>query len=331
MKISRMAEENTAPTWAFEDIDQLAKSEFINQYITQAEVERVQSLPEDNLSESQVIEQREVIEACSNDNTVYHYSSEWSDDVKASLKEYATVCGLDESKFKAVHPEYIEELKVEATAESILKKEADVQNDPFKLDTAGDLSHMEESNWEDIHKQNNLEQRPSMEGSVVPMRGGEDYYANSDPQTARGQNSITQPDAIETLANSEEEDTGARLRRENEERANSRDVKHQAWQDEKVAAMEGSEIIPKGTVFPTEVLNAQPGLESDKIHMGVYSDFDPQDMPDKTDGERLAELNEERRQEIQGAPKEDHDFKPEAHNARSISDSFADQLKKHLK
>ena len=326
-----MADEKIAPSWAFEDVDKLAGSEFFNEYINQDEIERVQSLPVDDLTEDQIIEQREVIEACSDKGTIYHYNSQWSDSVKSVLKEYATVCGMDESKFKAVHPEYIESITVVASTEETMKKEAEIQNDPFKLDEAGDMSHMEKSNWEDIHKQNNLEMRPSMEGSVVPMRGGEDYYANSDPQTARGQNSITQPDAIEALANSEEEDTGARLRRENEEKAMSREKKHQAWQEEKVAAMEGSEIIPKGSVFATEVMNAQPGLDSDKLHMGVYSDFDLQDLPDKTDGERLAELNEERRQEIQGAPKEYHEFKPEAHNARGISDTFADELKKHIK
>ena len=326
-----MAEEQVAPSWAFEDVDKLAASEFINEYITQAEVERVQLLPTEDLTDAQVIEQREVIEACAESNDLYHYNSEWSETVQASLKEYATVCGLDETKFKAVHPEYIESIRVEATAESIMKREADIQNDPFKIDTAGDMSHMEESNWEDIHRQENLEQKPSLEGGIVPVRGGEDYYANSDPQTARGQNSITDPDAIGSFANSEEEDTGARLRRENEERANSRDVKHQEWEQAHIEAQGNTDIVPKGNVFPTEVLNAQPGLDSDKIHMGVYSDFDLKDMPDLTDGEKLAQRNEDRRQEIQGAPKEDHDFKPEAHNARGISDTFADALKKHIK
>ena len=326
-----MADEQIAPSWAFEDVEHLAPSEFMNEYITQAEIERVQSLPENSLTEDQIIEQREVIEACAESNSLYHYNSQWSDGVTSSLKEYATVCGLDKSKFKAVHPEYIKSITVVATAEEIMKKKADIQNDPFKIDTIGDMEHMKESNWEDIHKQSNLDSKPLMNGSIVPLRGGEDYYANSDHKTARGRNSIAQPDAIEAMANSEVEDTGARLRRENEERFSSREAKHQAWENEKLAAMEGSEIIPKGSVFATEVLNAQPGLNSDKIHMGVYSDFDLKDMPDRTDGERLAELNEERRQEIQGAPKEDHEFISESHQARGISDTFAEQLKKHIK
>jgi len=326
-----MADEQIAPSWAFEDVDKLAASEFINGYITQEEIERVQSLPIDNLTEAQIVEQRDVIEKCAESQSLYHYNSEWPENIQSTLREYATVCGLEDSKFKSVHPEYIESIKVIANGEQEMKEKGKMTMDAFKLDEAGDMSYMDKSNWEDIHKQNNLEARPSMEGSVIPLRGGEDYYANSDPQTARGQNSITDPNAIETFAESEQEDTGVRLKRENEERANSREAKHQAWEQEKVDAMEGSEIIPKGSVFATEVMNAQPGLSNDRLEMGVYSDFDLKDMPDRTDGERLAELNEERRQEIQGAPKDKHDFDIKPQSARGISDTFAEQLKKHLK
>ena len=328
MKISRMAEEKLAPSWAFEDTK---VADFLDEnFMNSEEWERVKSLPTDTLTEAQIVEERDVIEKCASDSKAYYYNSDWPENVTSTLKEYASICGIDESKFKAVHPEYFDSITVTANNDKA-RKEAEVLNDPFKLDEAGDMTHMEESDWEDIHKQSDLEQRPSMEGSVIPVRGGEDYYANSDTQTPRGQNSITEPNAIETLAESEKEDTGARLKRENEERANSREAKHQAWEQDKVDAMEGSDIIPKGNVFATEVMNAQPGLDSDKIHMGVYSDYDLKDMPEKTDGERLAELNEERRQEIQGAPKDDRDFEVQKNPARSISDTFANELKRHIK
>jgi hypothetical protein len=291
-------------------------------------VERIQSLPSDNLTEDQIVEEREVIERCAEEGSTYHYNSEWPEKVQSSLKEYATICGTESKKISS---EYIDSIQIEGNNGGTMKEESEIQNDPFKLDTKGDMSHMEESNWEDVHKQGSLEFRPSMDGGIVPVRGGEDYYENSDPQTARGQNSITEPDAIGALANNEQEDTGERLRRENEERSKQREVNHQDWQEEKLAEMENNEIIPKGSVFATEVMNAQPGLDSDKLHLGVYSDFDLKDMPDKTDGERIAEQNEERRQEIQGAPKEDHEFKPEKNPARGISDSFAEELKKHIK
>jgi hypothetical protein len=95
--------------------------------------------------------------------------------------------------------------------------------------------------------------------------------------------------------------------------------------------MGNTDIVPKGSVFMTESMDAQPGLGSDKIHMGVYSDMDLMDRPDKTDGERLSEINEQRRQSIQGSPKEEHIFKPEQNPVRGISDTFAEALKKHIK
>ena len=327
-----MAQENSAPSWAFEDVDKLASSEFADQYVSQDDMDAIQSLPLE-LNDDQLVEQREEIEKCANSKRVYHYSSSWSDKVKSSLKEYAYVCGMDESKFKPIDPRTIEAKRISSSERSSVRKEASIENDPFKIDSKGDMSHMEESNWQDVHKQSNLATKPTLSGGIVPLRGGEDYYSNSDPKTARGQNSITEPNAIESFANEEAEDTGARLRRENEEKAKSREEKHQAWQDEKVASMEGSEILPRGSVFATEVMNAQPGLDSDKIHMGVYSDFDLKDMPDRTDGEMLAEANEQRRKSIQGSTKdrEEYDFKPSMNPVRGISDTFAEALKKHVK
>jgi len=52
-------------------------------------------------------------------------------------------------------------------------------NDPFKLDSVGDDSHMKKANWEDIKKQLTISDKPSMEeGAVRPLRGGEDYNTN---------------------------------------------------------------------------------------------------------------------------------------------------------
>lgn len=328
-----MSEEQIAPSWAFEDVDNISPSEFSNNtYITSEEVDRVSSLPVSDLTETEIVEQREVIESRASSDSLYHYNSQWPANVQASLKEYAIVCGMDMSKFKAVHPEYIEEIRVIAQKGKTMTKtssESDgdtetLLRDPFKLDTKGDMSHMEESNWQDIHKQQNLDLKPSMEGSVVPVRGGENYYISNDPSLARGQNSISQPDAIESFANSDEEDTGARLKRENEERANAGEGKHQEWEQDKVDAMEGSDILPKGNVFKTESGNFQPGIKGEDA-------FGLDNLPEKTDGEMISEANEDRRKEIQGDDKEEHGFEVQKSPARQISDTFGEELKKHLK
>lgn len=322
-----MAEDNMAPSWAFEDVD---KFKFLKEdYIAPEENERIQGLSLEDLSDDEIVEQRDQIEASANSKSLYHYNADWSDATKSSLREYAVACGLKMNKFKAVHPEYIESIKVvqKEAASQEPEKEDTMKlklKDPFKLDELGDTSYMDESNWEDIHKQGNLADRPAMEGSVVPIRGGEDYNANSEAKTARGQNSITNPNAIQEYAESEEEDTGARLRRENEDKEHQREANHQEWQDDKIAAMEHRDELPSGKVFPTEVMNAQPGIRGEDA-------FGLDNLPDQTEGEKIAEANEQRRKEIQGEDKEEHEFKMKSASVRTISDTFSSELKKFLK
>jgi len=342
MKINRVADEMKAPCWAFEDVENVSPSEFINrEYITAEEIERIEQLPVSDLTDDDIVEQREQIEKSAESDSLYHFNSEWPENVKSSLKEYAIVCGMDMSKFKSVHPEYIESIKVvkresddfyalsskdkkEFLRTASKDKEATLLEDPFKLDEKADMSHMDKANWEDVKKQDNLGDRPSMEGSVRPVRGGEDYFTNSYAQTAIGHNSITDPNAIETYAESEQEDTGARLKRENEEKASAREANHKEWEQEKIDAMEGSEIIPRGNVFPTEVMNAQPGIRGD-------DPFGLDSVPEKTQGERIADVNEENRKAIQGEDKEEHEFVMNKARIRSVSDTFGDELKKYIK
>ena len=337
MKINRIAEEKLAPSWAFEGV---SESEFVKEnYISSEEMNRVQNLPVSDLEEADIVAQREEIEKCASSGSSYHYNSQWDNGIKSALKEYAIVCGMDMSKFKEVDAEYIDSIQVlqkeasinleginskeELFAQMDKKEEVSILRDPFNLDEKANTSHMDEAEWEDVTKQANLDDKPSMmSNSIIPVRGGEDYNANSYSQTARGQNSITDPDAIENFANTSEEDTGARLRRENEERASQRERNHETWQKDKVEAMEHADIIPKGKVFPTEVMNAQPGIKEDPFNFDL--------LPELSEGEKIASANEERRKEIQGEDKEDHEFVPQKENTRQISNDFADSLAKAL-
>ena len=164
--------------------------------------------------------------------------------------------------------------------------------------------------------------RPSIDGGIVPIRGGEDYNKNPETRTARGQNSIGNEDAIKNFVEGEQEDTGARLKRENEERRNA-EAKHKEWEQDKIEQMGDTSIVPKGNVFPTESLNAQPGIKGD-------DPFGLDVIPEKTQGEKIAEANDERRKKIQGEDKEDFKFSSSKAPVRSISDLFGEELKKHL-
>ena len=112
-------------------------------------------------------------------------------------------------------------------------------------------------------------------------------------------------------------------KRQNEEKAAGRETHHKEWEQEKIDAMEKSEIIPKGNVFPTEAMNAQPGIRGDVF------DFD--NIPEKTAGEQISDRNEEHRKEIQGNDKEEHEFTMKSATVRGISDTFSSELEKALK
>ena len=332
MKINRVSEEKLAPSWAFEDVSREGCLD--EKFLSEEEMQRIENLPFEDLTDEGIVEERDTIERCAESGSLYHYNAQWSDKTKRALREYAEVSGMKMDKFRAVHPEYIENIRLvereaanarEKMFQKVANKEIDsMLEDPFKLDERANTDHMKPTNWEDNKKQINLEDRPSMmSGAVKPLRGGEDYFEDPISKLADGQNSILDPGAIESLANSEVEDTGERLRRENEERAASREAKHKEWEQDKIDAMEKSEIIPKGSVFPTEAMNAQPGIKGDLF------DFDK--VPDKTAGEKIAEGNEEHRKEIQGEDKEEHEFTLKSASVRGISDTFGSELEKALK
>jgi len=329
MKINRVSLAEFAPDWVFEGSNTPEFSD--SEYITSDTYNVIKSMP-DSLDADALVIERDRIEACAKKGSLYHCSKSWDAQSRSALKEYAIVCGMDLTKFHTVSPEEVVEKY--ASSESrfdkqmdrglgISKEEASMIEDPFKLDTAGDNDYMKEASWEDVKKPLTLNNRPSMMSNAIkPVRGGEDYFENSDIPVARGRNSINNPGAIEALAENEQEDTGARLKRENEERASQREANHESWEQGKVDAMEFNDIIPKGKVFPTEVMNAQPGIR------GEVFDFDS--IPEQSEGEKLAKANDDRRKLIQGEDAEAHEFMPRKAPVLSISDTFGAELAKHL-
>ena len=349
MKIMKLSDEKQVPWFEGQsrDIEELETPS-----VSQEKLSRLQKST-DELSELDIIAEREDIERCVESGATYAINSSWDESVISSLREYATVCGLSIDKVAAVSPDSLQVTSTEKTAVSKteLTKTADTTSetetidevsegesdfsqitfDPFGIDAREAEADRQADNWEDIKKQHNLKDAPSiLSNSVKPIRGGEEYTENSDIDTGRAQNSITSPDKIETFANDEVEDTGARLRRENAEREAQKAERHEEWQTEKLAALGNHDIVPKGKVFPTESLNAQPGLAPRSHSLGVYLEQDPNELPEKTVGESIAEANEQNRQKIQGAPKDAHDFNIQRETSRCVSDAFGEELKKQL-
>lgn len=318
-----MAEEQIAPGWVF---DQNETSDFFEkEAISTEEMNRLASMNND-ISEEDLVSERTRIENCSSDNTPYLYNAQWPVGVKASLKEYAIVCGMDMSKFRSIESSKIPKQASQSSSSIIVtssKKEDIVLADAFKIDEKISNSY-KKAKWQpEIKGEMKLADKPSMQGSVIPVRGGENYFENSESKVARGQNSISDPSAIEKLANESKEDTGARLHRENLEKEESKKTRHQEWQQEKIAAMDGKEILQNRRVFPTEVMNAQPGIKGNV--------FDFTSVPERTEGEKIRTANDERRREIQGADKQKYEFETQKAPVRNISEDFASELSKYLK
>jgi hypothetical protein len=331
MKINRMAEENIAPEW-FENNKSNIKSEFINS----EDFSRIASM-KDAINDDELVIERDQIEICVSSKKPYLYNNNWSKEAKSSLREYAIVVGMDMSKFKAVNPASLKidkdiiEAKVEA---SMIRTASTTANklilDPFKLDEKLNKEDKKDQ-WEVIAGSSSLKEKPSMLSNAIKnVRGGENYYENSNLPTAQGRNSLTDPNAIGKLAANTKEDTGVRLKRENKEKQDAISNRKNIWQAEKIASMPGSEIIPKGTVFPTESMNANPGIYKGNNNV-AYSKFDKNAIPEKTAGELLASSQKNRKESIQRETKQDHSFGVQKESARSISDNFGDELKKYLK
>ena len=338
MKIFRVAEEKVAPTWAFgsESLDNYREQEAIN-------LERLNVTPTQEVSEITLLTECEQIEKCASSGKTYHYNSAWKPSHISHLKEYAIACGMDISKFKGVNPEAViqdnkEVVKSACDSRNIKMAAVDTGKldlgDPFHLDERSDTSHMEKAKWQEVKKQINMKDAPVMMGSsIIPIRGGEDYNANTYVKAnAKNQNSIADPDAIKKLADSEAEDNGVKIKRQLKEKEEAKKIAHMEWQKQIVDAMEHKDIVPHGSVFPTESMNAQSGLNSPSSKMGVYAKFNPDSIPEKTSGEMIKEKNATYRKSINPrSEKAKLEFVPSHQASRVISDTFAEELKKYIK
>lgn len=313
MKIYRAADNKIVPSWALESkVEHLA-------VISSQDTDRILSMSS-ALNDDDLVLERDRIEKCASEKTSYFYNVQWPEDIKSQLKEYAVACNMDMTKFQAVDPSLIKKVAVkEASSETMIKTASTklVLSDPFKLDNIDDNPHMAKANWQDIKKEAKLAEKPAMSG-IVPIRGGENYFTNPELRISKGQNSIADPNAIDKLAKNEVEDTGARLQREKREKEVAKTAEFKKWQESKAMPKD----IAARSVFPTESLNAQPGIK------GNVFDFDA--VPELTDGEKLKTANEDRKRMIQGEKKEKHEFRVEKNPTPQVSDSFAEELKKYL-
>lgn len=333
MKIQSNSSANNTPEWFFP-----SKKENLKNKKNLSGVERINTTASSKIDEKILEDECNYIESCVNNKIRYCCNSNWPKNVIAHLREYAIVSGLPSDSFILFDPT---DLQVEAESKNMVKTASSnnvseenelskIWKDPFKINEKLNEKSNVKDNWEKVSSYNKLGDKPNLSG-ISAIRGGENYYENSPINTASNQNSILASDKLDRLANSEEIDTGVRLREERKIRDQKiEEEKASQWKEIGDAATEGMKGYTSGTVFPTESLVANSGIHSKKS--GVYSDFDPNSIPDLTEGEMIKSANEQRRKSIQKEKQEDRSWdKIEKANVRTISDDLADGLKKFLK
>lgn len=337
MRINRTQDVGSAPKWAVTSsyIEELEK----NQKILEAGVERINITASSQVSEISLCQECTQIEKCASSKSNYYYNNTWKDEHVSHLREYSIACGLSLDNFVGVDPTTAIEtqassdqmVKTASTHESVVESGLkDALGDPFKIEARTDMSYMEKANWEVIGKQANLDCNPKegMLGGIVPVRGGEDVRISNTPSLPKNQNSIYNPDAISEFSK-EADESRLNIEVEAHRRSHKASEYNSQLDQNKIEEMEGSEFKAAGVVFPTEVLNAGSGVSSNT--MGAYSDYDLQNLPEKTQGEMISEANKERKSSIQRESQTDASWgELKAAPSRMVSDTFTDELKKRL-
>lgn len=302
-----------------------------------------------SLDDAGLADEMDCIEKCASSGENYAYSTEWSTEQIAQIREYAVVCGMKGKMLPvrqaAPDPQPVQddpEMKRLSDAAAVSKPAVSAElslavGDPFHLASASDAP-VKKDKWEKVTPESKLAAQPSANartGSIMPLRGEYDYETSPSLRVRRGENSVADPDAIGKLA--KETDSGERLKTENAQHAVERKAAKTAWQGELVQAAKASGVgsIPRGKVFmigslpeatPNSGLDFKQAVEElNKIQAPTLPD-----IPDMTDGEQLKAANTTRKTGIQRRAEEDDWQRVKGTTKPSLTDEFADALEHQL-
>ena len=302
--------------------------------LSSGDVGEIKVLPK-SINEDSIVEERDRIEKCASGNKVYFYNSNWDNDSISQLKEYATVC---KCKISGINPDGEDFLKKANEIEKMHKEASTTVKepsplsavmDPFNLDRDIDTSYLDKNkSWDKLSPESKMSKptASSKQHSIISAAGSDDYFKNVHLTTRRGQNSVTNPNAIDSIINDKSEDVGLRLRNARKEQEIGR--KSEIIATEKKIIQDGKDMgfgsIPHGKVKLTEAMNAQPGIKNKDLY-----NLDAK----QTDGEKLAKKNEQRKASIQREVQKDERLwdKPQSQATHEISDVFTKTLAEKLK
>lgn len=303
------------------------------------------------LDDNSLIGEMERIEKCAADGNNYAYNPKWSPEHVAQLREYAVVCGMKSKMLpanpKVDQPEVQDDPSMKRLADAVTTNKPSVPaelsravGDPFLLADKSDGS-AKKTKWETVTAERKLNDQPDLNfasGSIASIRGEYEYESSPSLRVRRGENSMTEPDAIGKLAKGQ--DNGERLKAENLQLKQERKSAKTAWQKEAVKTAKdlGAGALPRGKVFMTGSIpepQQTSGLDL-KLALDEFSQINSpfiknEDLPKLTEGEKLNVSNCDRKSAIQRKANKDDWEKVKGTTKPTLTDEFSDALEAHLK
>jgi hypothetical protein len=297
---------------------------------TNGDAERMSRVRE-SIDQSDLVEARSEIEKCAESGETFYFGSDTPDSIKKNLSEYAEAVGLSSESMQQVDSNSIRTSKKVVDAISDAAPEGnEAAPEPLfdiipTIPTNPDVFAKNDS-WNKSQAAQSMEYRPEDNG-VVPIRGGEEYEKNPEKGVRSGENSIADPEAIDSLASSSEKTSLETIREGNEQRK-ATGFDRDSWESEVASKMRDSNILPSKGARMVESPQSQNHTSSGKYRESIMSDSDL--APDKTVGETIPELNEKRASEIKREKEEDDWERMESSVGNMVTDVFYESLQKNL-
>ena len=333
-KIFKVADTTTVPWWLNRTAD-TSKN-----VVDFKEATHIASMPAD-LTEDQLVEERDRIEQCANAKTTYRYSSSWSEGIRKQIVEYASICQVNaeavdptNADLQAFAAQAAGLSKTASTAAVAVNPIAELLGDPFHLDEVGDMKHMATSNWESVRppvRSNDIQPIAMTSASVINIGSVNEASVPRRTRTVPGQNSLLDPNAIQTLAESKDENIVARMRSEAEARKTKRADSNRQRDAEMVAKAEAAEqeipgITPRGSVLATDAKPATGGFKGGTLIASKDT------MPELTAGETIRARNQLRQAEIKAKKAQDRGSwdTVQGSSRHEIDETFINSIKQQL-
>jgi len=332
--ITKTGDNNNAPAW----LDGLKATEK-----RPVAPSRIEPFPKD-LDEETLVAEMDLVEKCASEGRPYFYRSDWPEDEVSQLREFACACGTrveaDEMPEEVPAAPAEEPMPKVASTSAKVMPVADmgsIVGDPFHLadltpETRTPKERQEArkaeriAEWQKVSPEQKTQHPDVMmtANSIITIPGGDNPMVSRAVGVGRGENSIASPDAIGELAKTE--DSGERLHAAVRQHRTERKAEKKLWEKEMVekAKVVGPGALPRGSVFMTESMNAQPGLRGEVFPT-------KEDVPDRTAGEMLKQKTKEHRASISRPAGDKNAWQAvQGASRHEISDVFAQELKKRL-